>query len=49
MDDLYCGHCGRLVEDSLCPVHGHPDDDVGTVAEAEAWLMKEEERAGYNG
>lgn len=25
-DDLWCPHCGRQIEDGLCPVHAVPDD-----------------------
>ena len=42
----YCGHCGRMLVDEKCRVHGVPETTVGF---GEAWHIEQEERSGYDG
>jgi len=40
----WCLHCGRPLEDSLCPVHDVPDD---RVSEDDAWRIVDEVKQGF--
>ena len=45
-DDLWCPHCGKQLEDSLCPTHGVPDDYTDYD---EAMRIRDEQKQGFEG
>ncbi len=42
----WCGQCGKLLDDTLCPSHGVPDD---TVDKHDAERIEDEQRHGFDG